>query len=304
LTKLDRNSWKLTDEEIQVGADVHQPFLRYKVIAQLHKPESHKAGEGIFVLTKKEVQNLKLNYQEKKLLRPFHYAEEIDSFYCDPQVSYYLIYTPVEIAKEIESNPNKYPNIKAHLDKYQTVITSDHKPYGIHRARQPEWFEDPKKIICVRKTMYPKFALVPEVWYGDQAILIIRLVKHKKLSPRLALAILNSQVAHFWLFQQKRQGNQLQVDKEVLLHLPFPNAILSSTEDKELRAKISSLVKKLEAKKEELRAVKASEKDIFGQQSKELQADIKKTKAEIDQLVFTLYRLTQKEIRQIQAFLQ
>jgi len=301
LTKLDRNSWKITAEEIQVGADVHQPFLRDKVIAQLHKPETHKAGEGIFVLTKKEVQNLKLNYQEKKLLRPFHYAEEIDSYHYNPDVGYYLIYTPVEIAKDIESNPNKYPNIISHLDKYQPVITSDNKPYGIHRARQPEWFEDPKKIICVRKTGYPKFALVPEVWYGDQAVLIIRLIKHKQLSTRLALAILNSQVAHFWLFQQKRQGNQLQVDKEVLLHLPFPNAILSSTKDKELRAKISNLVKKLETKKEELQAVKVSEKDIFGQQTKELQAGIDKTKSEIDQLVFTLYRLTQKEIRQIQT---
>ncbi len=118
-------------------------------------------------------------------MRPFHYAEEIDSYYYNPEIRYYLIYTPVEIAKDIESNPTKYPNIKSHLDKYQPVITSDRKPYGIHRARQPEWFEDPKKIICVRKTKYPKFALVPEVWYGDQAVLIIRLIKHKQLSPRL-----------------------------------------------------------------------------------------------------------------------
>jgi adenine-specific DNA-methyltransferase len=301
LTKLTKNSFNLDDTEIQQGVVTPQYSLTSQAIPKLHKPSSHKAGEGIFVLTKSEVKNLNLTASEKRLLRPFHYAEEIDSFHYDPQVSYYLIYTPVEIAKEIESNPNKYPNIKSHLDKYQPVITSDHKPYGIHRARQPEWFEDPKKIICVRKTGYPKFALVPEVWYGDQAVLIIRLIKHKQLSPRLALAILNSQVAHFWLFQQKRQGNQLQVDKEVLLHLPFPNAILSSAKDNEFRHKVLTLVRKLEAKKSKLHTVISSEEDIFGQQSKELQADIKKTKAEIDQLVFTLYGLTKKEIAMVEG---
>ncbi len=114
------------------------------------------------------------------------------------------------------------------------------------------------------------------------------------------MAILNSQVAHFWLFQQKRQGNQLQVDKEVLLHFPFPNVILSTAKDKELCGKVLTLVKKLEAKKKQLQAVKASEKDIFGQQTKELQADIEKTKGEIDRLVFALYGLTRKEIQQIE----
>lgn len=301
LNKLTNDSFNLDETEIQQGIVTPQHSLTSKAITKMRKPQLHQPSEGIFVLTKKEVQNLKLNYQEKKLLRPFHYAEEIDSYHHNPDVSYYLIYTPVETAEDIESNPTKYPNITSHLDQYQAVITSDHKPYGIHRARQPEWFEGPKKIICVRKTMYPKFALVPEVWYGDQAVLIIRLIKHKQLSPRLALAIVNSQVAHFWLFQQKRQGTQLQVDKEVLLHFPFPNVILSTASDKEYSGKILALVKKLEAKKQQLHAVKASEKDIFGQQTKELQADIDKTKSEIDQLVFTLYGLTKREIRQIQT---
>lgn len=301
LTKLTKDSFNLADSEIQQGVVTPQHSLTSQAISKLHKPRSHEAGEGIFVLTKKEVQNLKLNYREKKLLRPFHYAEEIDSYHYNPDVDYYLIYTPVETAEDIESNPTKYPNITSHLDKYQPVITSDHKPYGIHRARQPEWFEDPKKIICVRKTRYPKFVLVPDMWYGDQAILIIRLREHKKLSPRLALAILNSKVAHFWLFHQKRQGNQLQVDKEVLLHLPFPNTIVSTAKDKELTARILTLVKKLEAKKQELHAVKASEADIFGQQEKELQADIERTKTDIDQNVYNLYGLTKKEKQIIEA---
>jgi type I restriction-modification system DNA methylase subunit len=301
LNKLTTNSFNLDETEIQQGIVTPQHYLMAKAIVKMRKYKPHQPGEGIFVLTKKEKQDLQLNYQEKKLIRPFHYAEEIDSYHFNPNIGYYLIYTPVEVAKDIEDNPAKYPNIIAHLDEYQEVITSDHAPYGIHRARQPEWFEDPKKIICVRKTMYPKCALVPDVWYGDQAVHIIRLTAHKKISPRLVLAILNSQVSHFWLYQQKRQGNQLQVDKEVLLHLPFPNAILSPAKDNEICTKILALVNKLESKKTQLQSVKDSEKDLFGEQQKELQSDIVKTKLKIDQLVFTLYGLTEKEIRQIQS---
>jgi len=301
LAKLAKNSWRLEDEEIQVGGDVHQPFLRSKALLELDHPENHKAGEGIFVLTTAEVEKLKLTQEEQKLLRPFHYAEEIDSYCYNLEVRRYLIYTPVGIAKDIESAPNKYPNIKFHLDKYQSVITSDHKPYGIHRARQPEWFEDPEKIICVRKTRYPKFTVVPEAWYGDQAVLIIRLTKHTQISPYFAAAILNSKLAHFWLFQQKRQGNQLQVDKEVLLHFPFPEINLSKPQDEKLYDDVINLAIKAVEQRRELETTKKSEKDIFGEKTKELQAALEKTKGEIDQLVFVLYGLTTKEIQQVES---
>jgi adenine-specific DNA-methyltransferase len=300
LTKLSSDSFNLDDTEIQQGLVTPQHFLTSQAISKLDKPEGHKAGEGIFVLTKAEVNKLKLTQQEGKLLCPFHYAEEIDSYYYNPEVGHYLIYTPIDIARTIESNPNKYPNIRSHLDKYQPVITSDHKPYGIHRARQPEWFEDPEKIICVRKTKYPKFVIVPEVWYGDQAVLIIRLAKHNQLSPHFAAAILNSKVAHFWLFQQKRQGNQLQIDKEVLLHFPFPQVDLSNAKGKKLYDGIVILATKVIELKRELESIKSSGKDIFGEESKELQADIEKTKAQIDESVFALYGLTSEEIQQIE----
>jgi adenine-specific DNA-methyltransferase len=300
LTKLSTDSSKLDNTEIQQGLVTPQHFLIAQVISKLDNPESHKAGEGIFVLRKAEVNKLKLTRHEQRLLRPFHYAEEIDSYYYRPDAEHYLIYTPIEVAKDIESNPDKYPNIRSHLDKYQPIITSDHKPYGIHRARQPEWFEDSKKIVCVRKTKYPKFVVIPEPWYGDQAVLIIRLTKHAGISPHFVAAILNSKVAHFWLFQQKRQGNQLQVDKEVLLHFPFRKLDLSKSIDKEIYDYIVALAAKVSEQKKELELVKSSSEDIFGEKSRELQQTVQKTKREIDQVAFGLYGLTEEEIKQIE----
>jgi adenine-specific DNA-methyltransferase len=300
LTKLAQNSFNLDGTEIQQGLVTPQHFLQADVIPKLESPGSHRVGEGIFVLTKAEVLKLKLKSNEQKLLRPFHYAEEIDSYYSSSEVEHYLIYTPIQIAKEIESNPHRYPNIKSHLDKYSPVITSDHKPYGIHRARQPEWFEDAKKIIGVRKTKYPKFAVVPQAWYGDQAILIIRLTKHKLISPYFAMAILNSKVSHFWLFQQKRQGNQLQIDKEVLLYFPFPNVDFSNAHAKELYDKLITLASKIVAKRVELETLKKSVADIFGEKEKEIKDDVEKIESQIDKLVFKIYGLTKEEIEQIE----
>ncbi|GAH61984.1 unnamed protein product, partial [marine sediment metagenome] len=245
LVKLAQNSLNLDAEEIQIGADVHQPFLRAEAIAKLPEGETHQPGEGVFVLSKAELQRLRLTEDEQCVLRPFHYAEEIDKYYYKPVVEHYLIYTPKDVAEDIELHPEKYPGLKSHLDKYQPVITSDNKPYGIHRARQPEWFEDRQKIIGVRKTEYPKFVVVPEPYYADQSVLIIRLTSHKQFSPYFLTAILNSQIAHFWLFQQKRHGGQLQIDKEVLLHFPIPNIHLSKPANKHAHDELVVLANKM-----------------------------------------------------------
>jgi len=114
----------------------------------------------------------------------------------------------------------QYPNIVNHLLKYKDFITSDNKPFGIHRARQPDWFENPHKIIGVRKTNYPKFVVVDKPFYMDQSVLIIRLFEHKDYSPYYVTAIFNSKLGWWWFYNQKRQGDQLQIDKEVLLNFP------------------------------------------------------------------------------------
>jgi adenine-specific DNA-methyltransferase len=303
LIKLSENSFNPDDGEIQQGLVTPQHYLTTKALSQLTDASRHKAGEGIFVLSKAELQSFTLTEAEQSLLRPFHYAEEVDRYYYKPVVERYLIYTPKDVAKDIELHPDKYPSIMSHLDKYQPVITSDNKPYGIHRARQPEWFEDKKKIIGVRKTRYPKFVVVPEPWYGDQSVLIIRLTKHKGLSPYFLTAILNSKIGHFWLFQQKRHGGQLQIDKEVLLNFPIPSIDLSKPNDKQIHNELAALVKKMIKLKRELAESKERAEDIFGDKSRQLESQIEKAAQRIDELVYQLYGLTSKEIEKIEASL-
>ena len=131
-------------------------------------------------------------------------------------------------------NIGNYPNIVKHLLRYKAHITSDHKPFGIHRARQPEWFEDPNKIIGVRKTKYPKFVVVDKPFYMDQSVFIIRLIEHREYSPYYLTALLNSKFGWWWFYNQKRQGEQLQIDKEVLLNFPIPKIDFSNRNENAL----------------------------------------------------------------------
>jgi hypothetical protein len=124
--------------------------------------------------------------------------------------------------KRVENEHDTYARIRAHLDKYASVITSDHKPYGLHRPRQPEWFESREKIIGVRKTRSPRFAVVPQDYYMDQAALFIRLDPAGSISMHYACAFLNSHTASKAFSGIKTQGGQLQIDKNVLARLPIP----------------------------------------------------------------------------------
>ncbi|GEM_PF-494483 len=301
MNRLLKGCWHLGDAEVQIGADVHQPNLRADSLPKLASPALHKPGDGIFVVSNAEVQRLKLNLKEKALLKPFHYAEELDSYSYDQQVARWLIYTPVPIAREIKDNPGMYPNLTRHLDAYAPVITSDHAPYGIHRARQAEWFDDKNKIVGVRKTRRPRFVVIPDQWYGDQAVLIIRLVNHTDVSLHFLTAILNSTVATFWLYQEKRQGTQLQIDKEVLLHFPFPKMDNTSEAFRRSRDNVVKLAISIADWKRQLAALTLSGQDLFGEQTKVIEQKVAALISEVDTAVCQIYGLGERESKDILA---
>lgn len=86
-----------------------------------------------------------------------------------------------------------------------------------------------------------------------------------------------------------------------MLHFPFPNVNLSKPQDKKLYGDVINLAIKAVEQRKELETTKKSEKDIFGEKAKELQAAIKKTKGEVDRLVLLIYGLTTEEIQQVES---
>jgi type I restriction-modification system DNA methylase subunit len=201
----------ILEDEIQVGINIPQPFVR-----------TGGKVEGVFVVPRDQAARIAKTHEEQAILKPFHKATDIDAYAFSTSETHFIIYTTNENMKRVENEHEAFARVRAHLDKFAGVITSDHKPYGLHRPRQQEWFESREKIIGVRKTRSPKFAVVPQDYYMDQAALFIKLDPARGIPLHYACAFLNSSVAFKVFSSIKTQGGQLQIDKNVLTRLPIP----------------------------------------------------------------------------------
>lgn len=201
-----------------------------------------KTGEGVFILSDKELKSMSLCSEEKKLIKPFYHARQIDNYFFDKVSQEWLIYSTKryidyedadinklvargaakEKIKEIQERvKTKYPTIVKHLDRFQDIITSDKRPYGLHRPKNEDAFLNPNKIISVRKTEYPKFMNVVSSCFMDDAVYYI--IPSDKISPKFLLALLNSKLMWYWFRYgaQKTHGDQLQIDKGILKNAPL-----------------------------------------------------------------------------------
>jgi len=88
----------------------------------------------------------------------------------------------------------KYPTITEHLDRYldKEVITSDRKPYGIHRSREQDFFEAEGRVVSVRKTEHPTTTYIDFPCYMDEAVYIV-----KSKQPQELECILNSKLIEY-----------------------------------------------------------------------------------------------------------
>jgi adenine-specific DNA-methyltransferase len=200
--------------EVATGIDVHQDFVNKDSLAELGS--NYSLGEGIFNLTNEGKDSLNLTIEELKLIKPFYTTTELDRYYGDSENKYWIIYTDSSFKNS--SAMHSYPNIKRHLDRFQKVITSDNKPYGLHRARNEHFFIG-EKIISLRKCATPTFTYTDFNCYVSQTYFII---KTSRLNQKYLTALLNSKLIAFWLKHKgKMQGFQFQVDKGPLVELPL-----------------------------------------------------------------------------------
>ena len=226
-------------------------------------------GQGIFSLNNQEKNNLILTQKEQEIIKPEYTTEELLKYYPNKKNQRWVIYT--ESKFKYFKNMNQYPNIKAHLDQFVDVITSDNKPYGLHRAREEKFFVG-EKIISVRKCSEPRFTYSDFDCYVSATFYVI---KTDRINMKFLTTILNSKLMAFWFKHKgKMQGNNYQIDKEPLLALPIYNP-----PDSKKQPLIDLMNKIIELRKNG---------DV---------REIIEIEEQINQLVYSLYNLTPEEIK-------
>ncbi len=264
----------LNDKEVAQGIVFPQDFLDNKNAKKLGN--NYKVGDCVFGLTNEKVKELDLTKEEKKLIKPYYTSEQIYPYYVNKKNDKWLIYTDSKFKKSEYIKP--FPNLKKHIDQFKDILTSDNKPYGLHRAREEHFFKG-EKIISLRKCVgKPCFSYCNFDTYVTQTFFIIQT---SRWNMKFLTGVLNSKLVALWLKNKgKMQGSNYQVDKEPLLSIPLPNPknILEAQQQK-----IIAIV-------DQILAIKKSNPS----------ANTTVLESQIDLLVYKLYNLTDEEIKIIE----
>ncbi|HCC59747.1 MAG: hypothetical protein A2402_02515 [Candidatus Staskawiczbacteria bacterium RIFOXYC1_FULL_37_43] len=276
---LKKKNFEILDDEISNGIHHHHDSVnreRREILGN-----NFSVGDGIFVISEKEKDQIKLNKKELDIIKPSYTTKELKRWYTDSNNKEWVIYT--DSSFKDSDKIDSYPNIKKHLDKFKAVITSDNKPYGLHRAKKEKFFKG-EKIITPRKCLNLAFSYVDFDSYVSATFYII---KTERVNQKYLTAILNSKITAFWLKNKgKMQGNNYQLDKEPLVAVPIYIG------DKNQQKQIIVLVDKiLKLNKDLQKATENSNKWNL------IKSEIEKTDKKIDQEVYNLYGLTEEEIK-------
>ena len=237
-----------------------------KISSKMYKrnPDpNHYVGEGIFVLSIEEYDNLNLSAEEKDIMVLFEDNGCLSRYSIDYDKTRRLIYADSVNRYKIATDV-KYVNLKKHLDYMADYITSTYKPYGLHRARKYDDFIQPKLIG-------PSMFSQPSYSYDNKNLFVgmsYNIITSKEETNLLfILGIINSKYAQDWFYSNaKHRGVGVDVGVDKLRTFPIPDATTSQ------RQQIIDLVN-----------------DVLIKKKQDSHVDTSVEENSIDKLVYELY---------------
>ncbi len=267
LNKIHQKSNFVFDPRKEVAQGIVYPQDTLNKVNKNILGDHFNTGSGVFVISNMEKIELPFTEKDLEIIKPSYTTKELHRWYADSENKEWVIYTDSSF-KNL-NKINDYPVVKKHLDQFTKVITSDNKPYGLHRARDERFFKG-EKIIVARKCVVPAFTYTDFDSYVSATFYVI---KTDRVDQKYLTGILNSSLVAFWLKNKgKMQGNNYQIDKEPLLEIPI--FVGEKSQQNEIVSRVDKI---LEIKK------------------KDRNADISILEKEVDELIMDLYGLTDEE---------
>lgn len=244
-------------------------------VIRKYPDDNIEVDQGVFVLSKKELDTLMLNKKEKIIIKKYLNGSDVKRYKIYPNTKY-LIYSNKEYKLYIEKDKD-FVNIKKHLDKYKKYITSSNGPYGLHRPRKIKFFEN-KKLIFKSMFKKPEIALDNNGYYVGMSCSTI-ISKNLEFSLEALLGVLNSNLALYWFYTNgKKRG--IGVDIGVQKLREFPIFDYDKIKIDKLERAVVEVMKYYE------------KEDVYNEKLEDY----------INKLVYNLYKLSAKDILKIEEF--
>jgi adenine-specific DNA-methyltransferase len=216
LNKIASKSNFKFDGKREIAQGIVAPQDSVNATAKSKLGNGFSVGQGVFIISDAEKKQLGAEKAELRIIKPYYTSSELGKYAAIKKNKLWVIYTDSRFKKDDAIAP--YPSIKKHLDKFSAIITSDNYPYGLHRARDENFFIG-EKIISLRKCGEPTFTYTDFPCYVSQTYNVI---KTDRVNLHFLTGLLNSRLIKFWLKHQgKMQGQNFQIDKEPLLSIPL-----------------------------------------------------------------------------------
>jgi adenine-specific DNA-methyltransferase len=226
-----------------------------------------------YVFTETEIKNKKL---EIFLLKKLIIGGEIHRYHLNPRSNKSIIYI------NDENVITSYPKIEFELEKYKDKLKLRREAangsinwYSLNWPRRQKLFDHPK--ILIRQTASNIIAAYDEdKWYCLKSGIIVQLPENSEISYLYLLGLLNSSLMDYLYKDLVNEENRIfpEVKPIQLFKLPIK---IGSTKN---QLKLEGIIKILISEKQN-----------------NLTKDTSKLEAEIDQLVYKLYGLTEEEIK-------
>ena len=260
---------------INSGADVTISKIKDSHIKNFPGLKLNK-NEGVFVISEKEIENLKLLDDEKYLIKDFIKNSDIKkySFKLSLDKLIYLKWT---------DDITKYPNLKSHLLKFKDILIDqmiryeeEYPWYALHRPREEKIFLG-EKIIVPYRNKKNIFGYSDKPLYASRDVFFLNIIKDS-LKIKYLLALLNSKLYYIWLYYKgKRKGEMLELYATPLKEIPIK---VASSDEQEKYIQIVDRIMEL----------------------KKLDKDTQELENQIDEMVYDLYELTEEEKELVRNF--
>lgn len=205
-----------------------------------------KIGDGIFLLTKKELEELNIPKAECKLIKYFYQNVDIGSYVPEkPSWSEdkFLIYTTKDIRIE------DYQVIYKHLVKFKAILSSKRETkqgkipwFSLHWPRGQELFEDVKIVSPHYRFKRPFIYSEGDFYTSDENYVIKK--KPKVLeNGKYILGILNSDLLDVWYINRLTlKGSGYEFLGEKLQQIPIRRIDFTNPKEVKIHDKLVSLV--------------------------------------------------------------